>query len=294
MPFRPWMLPRALRTPDKKYNMMVVHTRLNADSLAMVMRQEAVWVTIVREPVAQFESLWEYFKMEKFYKMSLEKFTHQSYEKVARWRLAKVYGIHQMFFDFGYSTAEDMTAERMSHILETLNTTFNLVMVAERYDESLVLLKDLMCWTADDVAYLSINFRSSKSKTTKLSKEARERLLQLSYPDVQIYKFFLHMFDVKVEAFGHSRMEKELAAIQEANRRLTEMCVVEKDSPLKARKGMEWEEVVGKVTVRGDIQKCVDVARTEHDILNEVRERQKLWVVQGWRQPLSQVVVPPR
>lgn len=226
--------------------------------------------------------------------MPLEKFTQQSYEKVARWRRGKVFGIHQMFFDFGYSTAQDMTAERMSHILEALNNTFDLVMVAERYDESLVLLKDLMCWTADDVAYLSLNFRSNKSKTIKLSKEARENLLQLSYPDVEIYKFFLQVFEKKVEAFGHSRMEKELAAIQEANKRLTEMCVVDKDSPLKAIKGMDWGGVVGNVTVRGDIQKCVDVARTEHDMLNEVRERQRLWVAHKWRQPLSEVVVPPR
>lgn len=30
-----------------------------------VMRKDAAWVTIVREPVAQFESLWGYFEMQK-------------------------------------------------------------------------------------------------------------------------------------------------------------------------------------------------------------------------------------
>lgn len=224
--------------------------------------------------------------------MSLEEFAGQPYKKVARWRMGKVFGIHQMFFDFGYSTAEDLTPERMNHILEALNSTFDLVMVAERYDESLVLLKDMMCWTADDVAYLSINYRSKKSNTTRLSLEAREKLLQLSYPDVQIYKFFLRVFEAKIEAFGRSRMEKELAAVREANKRLAEMCVVEKDSPLVSKKGMEWSEALGKLLVRDDIQKCVDVARTEHDMLNEVRHRQRLWVARRWQKPLSEVMLP--
>lgn len=204
-----------------------------------------------------------------------------------------MYGIHQMFFDLGYSTADSISPRRMNHILETLNSTFDLVMVAERYDESLVLLKDMMCWTADDVAYLSINFRRDKPNT-KLSKEVREKLLWLSYPDVQIYKFFLRVFEAKVAAFGHAKMEKELAAVRAANKRLADICLVQENSPLQARKGMDWTGKVGRLVVRSDIQRCVDVARTEHDMLNEVRDKQKVWVAQGWREPLSQVKVPPR
>ncbi|KAK8376719.1 hypothetical protein O3P69_009969 [Scylla paramamosain] len=258
------MLPRSLRTPNGKYNMMVVHTRLDAESVA------------------------------KFYNMPLEEFADLPYEKVVRWRLAKVYGIHQMFYDLGYGSAEDLTPTDMDRILTKLNSTFDLVMVAERYDESLVLLKDLMCWTADDVAYLSINFRKGKPATNKIAPETREKLLQLSYPDAKIYEYFLKVFEKKVEAFGRVRMAKELAAVQDANKRLAEKCVVNEDSPLRAEKGMEWVGVVGRVTVRRDVQDCVDVVRTEHDMLNDVRDRQRLWVERGWRGNLSQVVVSPR
>uniref|UniRef100_A0A0P4WT61 Galactosylceramide sulfotransferase n=1 Tax=Scylla olivacea TaxID=85551 RepID=A0A0P4WT61_SCYOL len=226
--------------------------------------------------------------------MPLEEFADLPYEKIVRWRLAKVYGIHQMFYDLGYGSAEDLTPTDMDRILTKLNSTFDLVMVAERYDESLVLLKDLMCWTADDVAYLSINFRKEKPATNKIAPETREKLLQLSYPDAKIYEYFLKVFEKKVEAFGHARMAKELAAIQDANKRLAEKCVVNEDSPLRAEKGMEWVGVVGRVTVRRDVQDCVDVVRTEHDMLNDVRDRQRLWVERGWRGNLSQVVVSPR
>ena len=225
--------------------------------------------------------------------MPLEKFVSLRYVDVVRWRIAKVFGIHQMFYDFGYGSAEDLTHKDMNKILMKLNSTFDLVMIAERYDESLVLLKDLMCWTADDVAYLSINARKKdKSNTRKLSFTDHQKLLRLNYPDVKIYEFFLKVFEKKVKAFGYARMAKELEAVRAANKRLADKCLVENDSPLKVKEDMEWMNLVDRVTVRGDIESCVDVVRTEHGILNEMRVRQRLWVAGRCKGDLSQVVIP--
>ena len=38
-------------------------------------------------------------------------------------------------------------------------------MILERFDESLVLLQDLMCWPTEDIVYLKQNERTAKEST---------------------------------------------------------------------------------------------------------------------------------
>ena len=46
-----------------------------------------------------------------------------------------------------------------------LDAQFDLVMILERFDESLVLLQDLMCWPTEDIVYLKQNERTAKEST---------------------------------------------------------------------------------------------------------------------------------
>ena len=43
-----------------------------------------------------------------------------------------------------------------------LDAQFDLVLILERFDESLVLLQDLMCWPTEDIVYLKQNERIAK------------------------------------------------------------------------------------------------------------------------------------
>ena len=44
-----------------------------------------------------------------------------------------------------------------------LDAQFDLVLILERFDESLVLLQDLMCWPTEDIVYLKQNERIAKA-----------------------------------------------------------------------------------------------------------------------------------
>ncbi|XP_053638147.2 galactosylceramide sulfotransferase-like [Cherax quadricarinatus] len=279
--FRPAMIPRSLRTPDGKYNMMVVHTRFNLHTLSQAMREDAVWVTIVREPVAQFESVWDFFDLQEFYKMTLETFAKLPYKAVMRKRKSRVFGVHQMFFDMGYSTVEDYEPGEMTQKLKRLQNAFDLVMVAERYDESLVLLKNIMCWSTEDVTYLRINHRVHQKKRN-MSEETREGLQRLNQADVRLYEFFYQIFEQKVEGFGRDRMRREVEELREANERLARSCVVQKQTA-NVTEDMDWGSMVKHVAVRTDNSSCVDLVRTEHSMLNDVRKRQQEWVREGWK-----------
>ena len=39
---------------------------------------------------------------------------------------------------------------------------FGLVMIAEQFDESLVLMKDLLCWEFEDITSLKLNGRKDE------------------------------------------------------------------------------------------------------------------------------------
>ena len=48
-----------------------------------------------------------------------------------------------------------------------MDAQFDLVLILERFDESLVLLQDLMCWPTEDIVYLKQNERIAKGVTSQ-------------------------------------------------------------------------------------------------------------------------------
>ena len=47
----------------------------------------------------------------------------------------------------------------MIFFLSELNNEFDLVMIAEKFDESLLLLQSQLCWKVADITYLKLNER---------------------------------------------------------------------------------------------------------------------------------------
>ncbi|CAG2062701.1 unnamed protein product, partial [Timema podura] len=73
-PFIPALIGPTLVTPDRKYNIFTHHTRYNVTAMREVMYEDAPFVTIMREPVSLFESLYSYYGMSGFYNMNLTQF----------------------------------------------------------------------------------------------------------------------------------------------------------------------------------------------------------------------------
>ena len=63
------------------------------------------------------------------------------------------------------------------------------VLIKEYFDESIVLLKHLMCWQYEDVAFFKLNSRE-ESKKSSLSLGARERLRNSMKSDYTLYNHF--------------------------------------------------------------------------------------------------------
>ncbi|XP_070387591.1 galactose-3-O-sulfotransferase 3-like isoform X3 [Dermacentor albipictus] len=118
------------------------------------------FLTIVREPAALFESLYSYYDLGAKTRLSLEQLASGSRSlsaRLARRRTRSKLGFNQMSFDLGLEPAQFANASAVRRFVERLDATFDLVMVAERINESLVLL----CADLDDVVVFRHNARQT-------------------------------------------------------------------------------------------------------------------------------------
>ena len=94
-----------------------------------------------------------------------------------------------MAFDLGYDPAIGAEPRLVEEMLKDLEDNFDLVMIMELMDESLVMLRRLMCWSTDDVTYLTKNARF-ESRHTELTAEQRASLEEYLSLDVTLYRHF--------------------------------------------------------------------------------------------------------
>ncbi len=61
-----------------------------------------------------------------------------------------------MLWDLGMDVSAMESDKDLRETIQKLETEFDLVLIAERFDESLIVLKEEMCWTLEDVKYLTV------------------------------------------------------------------------------------------------------------------------------------------
>ena len=149
--FRKEMVP----TPSNfSFNILTHHSRFNYEEMKQLMPPDTVFVTIMREPTSLFESMYDYYNMRRLYGVPLH-LLHTSPKWNTSSRFYGKIGPNQMINDLGYD-AFNMTLDGVQRTISLLDKQFDLVMITERMDQSLVLLKTLLRWDHHDVAVFKV------------------------------------------------------------------------------------------------------------------------------------------
>ncbi|XP_071536828.1 galactosylceramide sulfotransferase-like [Panulirus ornatus] len=90
-------------------------------------------------------------------------------------------------------------------------------------DESLVLLKHLMCWSDEDVVAMARNVRKDRYRSY-LSEHSVTTLEYFNAADVKLYAYFKERFEKQVESFGRGRMEEEVTRLKERRDKVWQQC----------------------------------------------------------------------
>ncbi|XP_077544807.1 galactose-3-O-sulfotransferase 3-like [Haemaphysalis longicornis] len=198
-------------------NLMALHMRYNETGVREVMPPDTVYVTIIRRPTDLFVSLFYYFKMNEVYDANVTAFLKTPFfvQVIRRSRLHKSLSFNQITFDLGADGDEIAASGDPSALpafLAAVDRGFHLVMIAERFLESLVLLRDELCWDLDDMITLKHNVRAQLLPGPE--PDAIRILEEANRVDEALYAHFLAKFDRAVEAYGRRRMQAEVAALE--------------------------------------------------------------------------------
>ena len=144
-----------------------------------------------------------------------------------------------MLFDLGMNTRDLYNKKMVRKKIKEVEESFDLVMIAEQFDESIVLLKNELCWEVDDVRSFHLNGRKQQIKS-KLDETTKSLLRDYLKSDYLLYNHFLKIFNTKVRAVGKYRMSIEVAALKEANRKVYDSCSVEATENGKLKGNQKW------------------------------------------------------
>ena len=97
-----------------------------------------------------------------------------------------------MLWDFGLDEIHFENSTVIRSKIEEIESTFELVLLTEQFDESMVLLKDLLCWDYRDMSSLKLNAQKTSSKS-KISIEARENLKKWMWGDYMVSTTYLDL-----------------------------------------------------------------------------------------------------
>lgn len=128
-----------------------------------------------------------------------------------------------MLFDMGVNVHENLTAVETRRAIDEAEEIFDLVMIAERLDESLIFLKELLCWDYKDIIFFTKNARRKELKPS-LSVSALQKMRELNSGDVLLYDHFLARHEKAVLRYGEDRMALEVAKLTEMKEALFEHC----------------------------------------------------------------------
>lgn len=201
------------RLHGKTPNILCNHARYNRQELDQIMPSDTVHVTIIRDPADQFASVFEQFQLARILGINSSdpfgEFLEKPWfhlERALSVEMIPALDFHRlqlarngMLFDLGLSPEEHDSESKMWAHIKRIEQEFNLVMLNEYFNESMVLLKNLMCWPLDSVVYISLNKRLYVNKRTN---KYKQKIREWNSGDTLLYKYFKQTFWEKIRQYG--------------------------------------------------------------------------------------------
>uniref|UniRef100_A0A8C8VJ10 Galactose-3-O-sulfotransferase 4 n=1 Tax=Pelusios castaneus TaxID=367368 RepID=A0A8C8VJ10_9SAUR len=210
-----------------RFDILCHHMRFNLPEVQKVVPPDSFYFSIVRDPAALAESTFSYYRMvaPAFRQAgSLAQFLaapDRFYNPAER---SNHYARNQLWFDFGLAPPTQPGPEAVQAVLAWLDQTFPLMLLTEHFDESLVLLREALCWAEEDMDVFQHNGRDPQA-VHPLTPNQTAQLRAWNALDWQMYVHFNQSFWRHVEAFGPDRLRAEVARLRARRQALAEHCL---------------------------------------------------------------------
>lgn len=209
----------------RHYEIMCCHVIFNRTQFEKYLPTDTYYIGLVREPITRLESAIRYFNL----------FSNNNLSEYAANPLKLEKGPHsmsnnRMAFEFGYpltlfpNSHEKPTdlQKAIDEYTKELFQRFDLIMINERMDESLVLMKRVLNWHVKDILYTEKLV--AKRMTRRFNDTDIRNLKTFLYLDHHLYQRALDEFSAKVTDLG-DEFQEEVANYQKEKSMASEFCM---------------------------------------------------------------------
>ncbi|XP_035663498.1 galactose-3-O-sulfotransferase 2-like [Branchiostoma floridae] len=223
--------------PDEKYDALMHHFVYNKTWLRSKFPPETKYISIIRHPFGHLKSQMNYFTLAKVLKIkghgnAVKVFLQDPWQHRNR---SETFFPHvnitwdgtrnPMTFDMGWPAERADEEEEAREYISKLDSEFTLVMILEHLDESVVLLRRLMCWDLRDILLYSKvkNSRPYPYKNYVATPEELEHHRSWSAVDYLLYNTFNNSLWRKINAQGQDFYD-ELNYYRRMKHRVSDHC----------------------------------------------------------------------
>ena len=232
------------------YSIFMLHTKWDFKEVSKTLQDQGdvAYISIVRDPVELFISMWDYKLGHR--NKSLEDFAMNLGSRKPR----TMPGLNSMLRDFGMTDIDLLDKAKVLAKIKDIEKTFHLILVAERFKESLILMKNELCWSHEDVVSFKLNSKA-RDKKSQISDLARAHLKDALWPDYLLYNHFYGVFQEKVEEVGKEVMGEEVSALDEVTMQEWDACIA---GQISSKEVARKERVYGQDMIQYKIKDGAD------------------------------------
>ena len=191
----------------------------------------------------------------------------QNFDQILRSRHPFKVSLHNyQMYDLGLEFNQMDNEKIILNKIRELDSEFDLVMIQEYFDESLLLLRKMLCWDMDDIVYLTKGVRSQNLRTYKIDDDLRSKISSWNHADVLLYKHFNETFWQKLQDYGPT-FQSDLVLLRNKLKEKADTCIEHTD---KNKKGSRTVELTLKENAT---ERCRLLGMGDHEITDLIRNR---------------------
>ena len=219
--------------PGRTYDILCHHVVYNRDAWAKVLPADTAIISTIREPLAHFRSVVNYFEPDV-----LKMLANTSHDPIKELLSSKElleneipkYSFLNNRVSFEYGVPLNIIKSRNitafnAYINDVLDKEFLVVIIAERFNEGLVLMKRMLNWNLKDILYAMKN-RNPYAPVFIVTEDHREMHRQYAALDYLLYEHFVNRFNHQIDLEGES-FQREVEHFKKTRQGFETFCHVD-------------------------------------------------------------------